>query len=194
MGSGTSNSNDNSLLNTSVITLPNVSEEVKTEKKEEIEKTYIYILELQDNKWYVGKTQNIEARILAHQEGKGSCWTSRYSVIRLAETIVTRDPFDEDKYVKKYMAEYGIENVRGGSYSQINLDASQVDSLRRELKSASNLCYGCGKGGHYVKECPDRQNRENKGDYGGYICYRCGRRGHMRKNCYARTKLNGEIL
>ena len=46
------------------------------------------------------------------------------------------------------MLKYGINNVRGGSYTQINLPECNIISLEKELCSASNLCF-TGAGGHF---------------------------------------------
>ena len=38
----------------------------------------VYILKLEDNKYYVGKTKNINKRILDHFTDCGSEWTRKY--------------------------------------------------------------------------------------------------------------------
>lgn len=43
------------------------------------------------------------------------------------------DVFDVDKYVKYYMYNYGIDNVRGGSYIDNKLSNELVDFIKREL-------------------------------------------------------------
>ena len=42
----------------------------------------IYILRLEDNKYYVGKTNNIKKRIKQHKESYGSSWTKNISLLR----------------------------------------------------------------------------------------------------------------
>ena len=78
----------------------------------------IYILELEQGKYYVGSTTNLSARLLAHIEKSATEWTNKYGVVSLLITYLG-DRFDEDTYTKRYMEKYGIENVRGGSYSSI---------------------------------------------------------------------------
>ena len=46
------------------------------------------------------------------------------------------------------MLKYGINNVRGGSYTQIKLPEYSKRALEQELCSASNLCF-TGAGGHF---------------------------------------------
>jgi len=57
---------------------------------------------------------------------------------------------------------YGIENVRGDSYTKIDLESWQIMSLEHEFKSVSNKCFNCGKSGHFANEC-------GKGLYSDYI-------------------------
>jgi len=52
--------------------------------------------------------------------------------------------------VKKYMLRYGIDNVIGGSYSQVNLAIAQGDMLQCEMDSADNNCCHCYGSGHFM--------------------------------------------
>ena len=116
----------------------------------------IYVLSLQEGKYYVGKTyKTINERYLEHCCGYGSGWTKRYKVLGLVEAYENCSDFDEDKFTKIYMAKYGIENVRGGAYCRINMPCSQIKMLRREIYNAENKCLECGSSKHYVNRCPD---------------------------------------
>lgn len=75
---------------------------------------YIYILKLKNNKYYIGKTNNVNNRYEQHLNGYGSSWTKKYKPLSILKKILSTSPFDEDKYVKEYMSKYGIDNVRGG--------------------------------------------------------------------------------
>lgn len=114
---------------------------------------YIYILKLKNNKYYIGKTQNLENRYEQHLNGNGSFWTKKYKPISIIKKIKSTSLFDEDKYVKEYMAKYGIENVRGGTYSSIELDDSSLHILQKEIWHSKNLCTRCGRNSHFVKDC-----------------------------------------
>jgi predicted GIY-YIG superfamily endonuclease len=113
----------------------------------------IYILKLRAGKYYIGKTRNIEKRYEEHLTGTGSGWTKKHKPLSLLATIKSTSQFDEDKYVKEYMAKYGIENVRGGSYSNIVLDANSIATLEKEIRHSNNVCMRCGRDSHYIKEC-----------------------------------------
>jgi len=114
---------------------------------------YIYVLECEDNRYYIGKTNNPVFRIEQHNNGVGTVWTQKYKPIKVVETIETNDAFDEDKITKKYMMKFGIEFVRGGSYTKIKLDDWMIKSLEHEFMSAKDICYICKEKGHFAKEC-----------------------------------------
>jgi hypothetical protein len=119
--------------------------------------TNIYVLQCQQQKYYVGKTQFVAQRIANHLDADlvASAWTSYYhpkNVIRIEQQ---RSPFDEDRILFETMNEYGIENVRGGSFSKINLDENEINILNRILHSSNNECLVCGSNDHFISECPD---------------------------------------
>jgi len=114
----------------------------------------LYVLKLINDKYYIGITQkDLWVRFLQHKQGDGASWTQLYKPVSIVETLKTTNKFDEDKWTKMYMNEYGIENVRGGSYTKINLDEFQIKALKLELKTANNICFICGKHGHFASQC-----------------------------------------
>jgi hypothetical protein len=115
---------------------------------------HLYVLKLIQDKYYVGITwKNILERFSQHNKGKGAEWTKLYKPICIIESIKTNNIFEEDKYTKMYMNKFGIENVRGGSYSKINLEEYQIKAIEQELKSVNHLCFKCGKFGHFACNC-----------------------------------------
>tara|TARA_B110001450_G_scaffold254803_1_gene280899 strand:- start:105 stop:941 length:837 start_codon:yes stop_codon:yes gene_type:complete len=114
----------------------------------------IYILKLKENKYYVGKTnRTVNDRYREHLNGNGSIWTKKYKPISIIKHIENSSPFDEDRYVKEYMVIYGIENVRGGSYNQEELNRDTIKFLKNELRTSNNECYKCGSTSHFASEC-----------------------------------------
>ena len=122
---------------------------------------FIYVLQLDQKKWYIGKTENSKFRIDTHFDCKGSSFTTKYPPKEIYQIIPECDKYDEDKYVKKYMDKYGIDNVRGGSYSRLELTEEEKKSIQKELWGTNDLCFLCG-GEHFVKDCPDNIMIENE--------------------------------
>lgn len=114
---------------------------------------YIYVLKLQEGKFYIGKTNNPVFRLENHFSNNGSFWTKKYSPISVLEIIENCDVYDEDKYTIKYMDKYGIDNVRGGSFCEISLNEHNIFTLNQMIKGINNRCYICGNNGHFVKDC-----------------------------------------
>tara|TARA_B110000259_G_scaffold157638_1_gene179633 strand:- start:7669 stop:8409 length:741 start_codon:yes stop_codon:yes gene_type:complete len=122
---------------------------------------YIYILYLQDNKYYVGKTDTPYKRILSHFANTGSEWTKKYNAIDIHEIIPNCSDFDESKYTFLYMKKYGIENVRGGIYCNIILNKYELYTINKELNGDNNKCFKCGEHGHFSKECKQVIDKPN---------------------------------
>jgi hypothetical protein len=161
----------------------------------------IYILKLEDGKFYVGKTNDPKSRIKAHMELYGSAWTSLYKPIRVIEVVPNCDNFDEDKYTLKYMKIHGTNNVRGGSFCEPELSDENLVTIDRMINGASDKCYRCGRKGHFVNNCYakthingfplDESESESESESDDEpTCYRCGRTGHFANKCYARTRID----
>ncbi len=115
----------------------------------------VYAIKCEDDKYFVGKTTNLESMWQRHKEGYGSVWTKLHKPLKIMETIEDADKFDEDKMVKKYMNDYGIDNVRGGSYIEDTITEDEYILLQKEIDTANDRCYYCGEEGHFQGECPD---------------------------------------
>ena len=166
-------------------------------------KTNIYILRLTNGCYYVGKSDDPMRRYAEHVEGRGSAWTQRFHPVAVEKIVESASPFDEDKITKEYMARYGIDKVRGGSYVSIRLDDEQREHLQRELWAATDCCTICGRKGHFAAACfastdihgnelVDISDSESESD--SDTCHRCGREGHYASECYARKNVHGRYI
>jgi len=117
----------------------------------------IYVLGLERRRFYIGRSEYEDLRLIQHSTGKGSAWTSKFPPVSLVELRPCKSPFEEDMITKEYMAKYGIDKVRGGSYVKITLDSIQLDAISRELLSISDACKFCGKSDHFLGECREKK-------------------------------------
>lgn len=120
---------------------------------------YIYVLKLEYNKYYVGKTISPINRVGGHFDLNGSAWTKKFKPIDIVEIIPNCDELDEDKYTLKYMKEKGIHNVRGGTFCNITLSKTDVITIKKMIDFSSDKCYICGKTGHFAKNCTEEYDK-----------------------------------
>jgi hypothetical protein len=117
-------------------------------------KVNIYTLQLEDGKYYVGRSYNVPKRLNQHYNGEGSVWTKKYKPIRLYEVFLNKTKFDEDKYTLMYMSIFGIENVRGGSFCSVELGGADKYIIKRMICTATDKCVKCEQHGHFFTDCP----------------------------------------
>ena len=113
----------------------------------------LYVLELTNKKYYVGKTTDVMRRYEEHKSGKGSAWTSKYKPLKMLECRPLNGVHDENNTTKDYMKKYGIEHVRGGVYTQMVLPADVTSVLQREFVGTDDKCYKCNLAGHFGGQC-----------------------------------------
>lgn len=137
---------------------------------------FIYVASLSDGKFFIGKTKDKE-----NVEHKKCDWTTLYNFIEILE-IFEGDGYDEEKTTLKYMYLKGIENVRGGIYSNTRLSFEQYLQIRKSIYGANDRCIACGKLDHSIGNCDT------------VICYRCGRNDHSFMICDETTHYHNGLL
>jgi predicted GIY-YIG superfamily endonuclease len=80
----------------------------------------VYVLELENDCFYIGTSYNINFRLAQHFSGDGSQWTKLHKPVKVVEVFYgdfcARQK--EDEVTKQYMDIYGAECVRGGSWTR----------------------------------------------------------------------------
>jgi len=115
----------------------------------------LYVIQCEKGKYYVGKTADVMRRFEEHKTGKGSAWTSKYKPIKLMECRPMTSEHDENNTTKDLMKKYGIEHVRGGTFTQVTLPDAVVSVLQMELRGNADMCYKCNLAGHFANRCPN---------------------------------------
>ena len=121
---------------------------------------FIYILNLAQNKFYVGKTDKPKFRLDSHFKNGGCAWTKKYKPIQIIGLFPDCDDFDEDKYTLKYMSKYGVDNVRGGSFCQTTLSRENINAIERMISSSNDCCHFCGEKGHFIGRCSNKKAKQ----------------------------------
>ena len=105
----------------------------------------IYILALQDNKFYVTKlpsnSENIIDSFVSNTNitdshsffGNGAHWLDLYPIIKIDNII--KEDINCDNVVKYYMATYGAHNVRGCGFNDVVYNETYFKKLVKELNT-----------------------------------------------------------
>lgn len=160
------------------VLLENDPQNVRREKKSGSPPTkrqkgneFLYLLKLEHDKYYVGKSHNVEKRFSDHKNGAGSSWTKLHKPLEILSVQKVVSSYDEANLTKDTMKKFGIDNVRGGPYCDNELDYKTKQILFRELGTSRDLCYICNSKYHMSRNCPGR------------TCYNCGQLGHLKESC-----------
>ena len=79
----------------------------------------VYVLELQNKKYYIGSSRNIYNRLLQHWIDLGSGFTRTFNPTSIVEVFIIENGVlidFENKITKEYKKKYGRKNVQGGNY------------------------------------------------------------------------------
>lgn len=93
----------------------------------------LYVLFLENEKWLLHASTTTDKYYLFLECYLIYDFVKTNGPVNLFDTITITDNLEIDMYVKKYMRQYGIENVRGGSFANENLQSTTVTALEREL-------------------------------------------------------------
>jgi predicted GIY-YIG superfamily endonuclease len=107
---------------------------------------YVYTLNLEGGRKYVGMTSNIDRRLEEHFSGNGSKWTQKYS----PESISNIRKVPSAQYAKKLetIMYTNMKNYHGGDKVR---GAGHTSSI--EKSKSSGACYRCGRTSHWSPDC-----------------------------------------
>lgn len=110
---------------------------------------YIYLLKLQNNKYFVGNTNCLKKSYDKYFIKK------KYDIewLKVNKPIKMEKMYhigNINKYTLKYMSKYSIQDVRGGKYSDLIIEKKELEQLKKKLnpitlKNNYNIhCIDCG--------------------------------------------------
>lgn len=105
----------------------------------DITRYYIYVLELIDNRYYVGRTGNILRRIEEHFTGCGSIYTIAYNPIKVIEVTEELTKEDERNKTLEIMSKYGWEKVRGAGWCSLEIKKPKEKYRRKKLNKNDGI-------------------------------------------------------
>ena len=80
----------------------------------------LYVLKLENDCYYVGISHNLNQRWSQHWSGNGAKFTRLNKPLEVIRVIYPATEKDiENRITLEYIAEFGKEKVRGGSYCQV---------------------------------------------------------------------------
>jgi len=104
-----------------------------------IQPIFIYIFKLETGKYFIH--EDVETSILQMllQLEIEYDFIKEFPIITLYKQIEKTNDFQLDNTVKKYMVHFGISNVRGGSYTEIELPEYSIKALNNEFNTILNM-------------------------------------------------------
>jgi len=102
---------------------------------------FVYILALEDNKYYVGISKDVYQRYHQHLDQKGAffTWLNHPKGLICSRQLKTwmksEAETEEDKMTLLMMEAFGVENVRGGKYCQVRM-RDLINAMGDELYSS----------------------------------------------------------
>jgi len=119
----------------------------------------VYVLALKHGGYYVGRSQDIDARIRQHHEGTGSAWCRHQGgVVGEVASVYVGSTSDvaswEMNETVAQMLMHGFENVRGWEFTNCApLTSQECDTIKTIVMGQGNMCRRCGGEGHFATHC-----------------------------------------
>jgi predicted GIY-YIG superfamily endonuclease len=94
---------------------------------------YIYVWLLEEDKYYIGWSENLSHRLKQHSSEDGAKWTQKYKPVKIIEISLGNKEVEKAKTIE-YMKKYGWENVRGGPYCRVDMKVPPSELKNSEVK------------------------------------------------------------
>ncbi len=109
--------------------------------------TSFFLMELEHGKYFVGASKDPLKTLEEHREGMaGMAWTQIHRPVRLREVVAVSRLSELDDYVRRCMIQWGVEHVRGGSWSDVRLrdkDRRAIADVGEVVEKRKKGCVVC---------------------------------------------------
>jgi len=100
----------------------------------------LFVIKCQEEKYYLGLSKNFVSIFFKHLENQDNIpWMNMYKPMKLMHIEHFFNVKMLDNCVIYYMYIYGIENVRGGIYSNIILNLNQYNEITRKINEINDV-------------------------------------------------------
>ena len=123
--------------------------------------TNVIVICLDNNKKFLALSKQKQFALEYHFNKNDYEFTKENRPLYIEKVIQINNIFDLDKYVKYYMYKYGIDNIRGGSYTNNILSEEIKQVIQIEFWTIENKCSNCG-GDHHIKDCCLKIKNDNE--------------------------------
>lgn len=117
----------------------------------------VYVLELSDGRFYVGKSRNVATRLAQHATGGDDSALCARLATRRVLPLTQGSASDLESWERaetlERMYTHGIDRVRGWMFTTPVLGRELWDVAYREICERFDLCRRCGLKGHFIKDC-----------------------------------------
>ena len=125
----------------------------------------VYVIQCNNkNKYYVGKSDNIENRINQHKSGIGGAKFIKNNggVYKQLDLITPNNTEDlglrEQQETLAQMLVHGFNNVRGWEFtSSTDLTYEECVSIKTLILGSGDFCRKCGSSEHFIKDCENKK-------------------------------------
>ena len=94
----------------------------------------LFVIKCQEEKYYLGLAKSFVSIFFKHLENHDNIpWMNMYKPMELMHIDHFFNPTMLNNCVIYYMYRYGIENVRGGIYSNIILNLNQYNQITKKI-------------------------------------------------------------
>jgi predicted GIY-YIG superfamily endonuclease len=156
---------------------------------------FIYVLKCQKDKFFIGKTYNVQIEYNEHLDGTFCDLTKEFKPYDIECIFELNDKITLENVISSYVKKYEKTNI-------FFIDANKKE-IKNLLKNENNYCV-CKSKEHWLTECPQNTKKEFWAKIFNNVfnklskklkkigfCPRCGREGHDMNDCYAKTHIDG---